>query len=174
MITAGIAVVMQMMAAMLAPFALLVIRSSMRSEARKLALTQLSPSHAVSLDLTSAAFNDAIRDEGKELELAGVMYDIISVVHHTAFVHVVALRDNAETGLNKLIGIKCNNGMSKDKRTHSLFALILNQLSPSILAQTINSPFLPFSLSPFLVLYFSISLFLHFSIDHPPEQVLGQ
>lgn len=72
----------------------------------------------------------ALYDEGHELELGDVMYDIVSVEHRAGMVVVKAMRDGDETRLNAELDRLAHHHMTEDQRGKRQRMSILSSWAP--------------------------------------------
>lgn len=114
----GAAVIFVSMLAQLGVGPVYLFRQFELREAMERRILKGLPDEALSvLRFTAAEFEQvALYDEGQELELGDVMYDIVSVEHSDGEVVVKAVRDGDETRLNAELDRMAHHHMAADQR----------------------------------------------------------
>ncbi len=93
-----------------------------RESVHRSILAGIADEELTTLRFTSAGFDELIfKDDGRELEWAGAMYDIISVEPAGDMVIVTALRDDEETilerGFGRLVRVKVELGAGEEEES---------------------------------------------------------
>lgn len=123
----------QLITALLSPLALVLVRRYMHDEARMAVLSELALDKAETILLSAEGLSTALRDHGKELELNGTMFDIVTLTTSGTQVVVTAIRDDAETSLKLLIEKTHLGRMNNDSRVASLYSILCSLQIPAVI-----------------------------------------
>ncbi len=107
------------------PLALVVVKKDVHRRIRNEVLRSVPEQQRETLLLSEEVYRSSLRDEGKEVEVGSVMFDIISVRDSAGIIVVSCLRDNAETAITLAIGQMRRAALSKDARVVSIMAPLL-------------------------------------------------
>lgn len=118
---------------LLTPLAITFVKHEVHRNVRNQVLASITPTDCEHLTLSLASFQQCLRDDGKELEIDGVMHDIIRTTIVNDVVTVVCVQDNAETALKSIIRNRRTDAMQRDARGVALLSALLSSLTPTVL-----------------------------------------
>ncbi len=112
-------------AGVLAPLGLVSIRATVHARVRAHVLSTVPIDQQTEIRCTASRYREIVRDEGKEIEVDGVMYDVISHRAVGEHITIVCVRDDAETAISRLIMGKRKEAAQQDPRMAGLFELLM-------------------------------------------------
>lgn len=112
-------------AGVLAPLGLVSIRATVHARVRAHVLSTVPVDQRTEIQCTASRYREIVRDEGKEIEVNGVMYDVISLRSVGEHMAIACVRDDAETAISRLIMGKRKEAAQQDPRMTGLFELLL-------------------------------------------------
>ncbi|MBL0321901.1 MAG: hypothetical protein IPP80_05910 [Ignavibacteria bacterium] len=120
-------------ALLLAPLAITLVKHEVHRSVRNQVLASITPTDCEHLTLSLASFQQCLRDDGKELEINGVMHDIVRTTQVNDVILVVCVQDNAETALKNIIRLRRSDAMQRDARGVALLSALMSTLTPTVL-----------------------------------------
>jgi hypothetical protein len=135
---AGVLLVLQLLA-LAAPLAIVTVRAVIHAQVRTMVLHSVPVTDRVTYVCTQERYHAIVRDDGKEIDVDGVMHDVIRTRTNAGTVEIDCVRDDAETALSQIISGARRNAAASDQRLTTLFALLLRPGVPPA-AWTIPAP----------------------------------
>ncbi|MCX6140959.1 MAG: hypothetical protein NTX15_09055 [Candidatus Kapabacteria bacterium] len=131
------------------PLAIVSVRWDVHRRVRSEIFAGITGESCVLFSLDKQSYSASLRDEGKELEVDGVLHDIVRLCKSRDRILVYCLQDDAETALTSSLKAKRIHAMQRDARGVALLSQLLNMLTPSVFNHQGVEHFLTPSALPF-------------------------
>ncbi len=116
--------------ALAAPLAIVTVRTVIHAQVRAMVLNAVPADERLTYVCTPERYQAIVRDDGKEIDVDGVMHDVIRLRTHAGTIEIECVRDDAETALSQIISGARRNAAASDQRLTTLFALLLRPGAP--------------------------------------------